>query len=890
MSTEHLVQIDGMPYVAGTAGASSPVSWETPDDEPRGALILPDALASTRWTIEERLSLAEGDLDVSGLTLELHDIAPSAGIALGRPWLTYLSTRDPRDVPSAVVASSFDAAATSFALTAESASAVASAVPGVLWVDAEAILCDAIDLGTGVVTVAADGRGYYGSRAVSHLIDLEYSVYPEAWTAPPWATQRRVLLWRVGDDGVARVRWRGYARRAPRTSRNRASLQLQCDSAWTVERARPLGARAASTRLRGYSAAGIQLRVVDPRAAWVGAVAMGSWRSADGYTTIYDSLDEWASEARRRLALAISTYGTVSQATVAVQRIGRRVTMRAQIAGLTANAFASAVVLGEETRGTAGDSGASPLRLEVTFDAPECAVVVDASADGSATHTIPVTSATALPSSPTATVEQAFGAHRVVVREVLSGDYDEDLRLVIGSPAATAYDADYTGPIVRGSAALVSKATGQPRPLRKGVAGLTGDAGSAYSAQVLTVDRAVRLALSTEIRATHWAHGIWALITYGERSGCQTDPRNWDLAERSSVISATEGDLASRVWLLDGEQTLGAFLSPTLAAEGCVPTLTTGARIALAAISHPAQTDVPVASFSSDDCVRGTGFEWSPIPEALTSSAKIKVDDDTTLVRDSRSVQRYGETKPRELELTGLPPGLSGADPRSVASRVLSRLVQVWGDPVASVRWAVPLGLADDVRLADQVELSDSVVPNGLGDRGMSSRRAVITARVESTDAGTVSFEAITFPLCYAYAPAARIASISGAELTLATGYVQEGGAGATDFAGGDAASRFADGDRVKLVLFDTTSYVDLPAVVASVNAGAGTITLTASVPTSPTDWPALAVSGWVVLMYDGYEVSGVQATQKRYAVCGGGNTAFGQIGTTGESSRRWAP
>ena len=91
-------------------------------------------------------------------------------------------------------------------------------------------------------------------------------------------------------------------------------------------------------------------------------------------------------------------------------------------------------------------------------------------------------------------------------------------------------------------------------------------------------------------------------------------------------------------------------------------------------------------------------------------------------------------------------------------------------------------------------------------------------------------------------------------------------------------------------MLFDTTSYVDLPAVVASVDAGAGTITLTASVPTSPTDWPALAVSGWVVLMYDGYEVSGVQATQKRYAVCGGGNTAFGQIGTTGESSRRWAP
>jgi hypothetical protein len=893
---ETLVTIDGFPYYAGTAGASAPASWEPAEDSPRGAALFADTLVSAKFTIEERLRLGEGDLEASGLTFALHDRDAEGGIAHGHPWLTWLSTRDPREVPSAVVAVSFDDAATSFFLDTASASAVSGSVPGVLWVDSEAILCASIDLGTGEVTVDTDGRGYYGSRAVSHLVDEEYSTYPEAWTAPPWATQRRVILWRVGDDGVARARWRGYAHRAPRTSqKSRAILELQCDHAWTVERSRPLGDRAASTRLRGYNAAGLVLRLTNPAAAWTAGTWASSWRYDEGYARVYDTLDELLTEARRKVAGSAAAQTGVTGVTVHASRQGRTLTMRARVAGISGSLTPAIQVLGELTSGNAGNG--DPQRLEVSADAPEVAVVCDLGANGTGYSTLPVTTAAGLPTSALPTISQGFGPHRILVRQVLVGDYDDDARLVVAQPAASDFEAGYNGPVVTGFASLVARDTGLPQPARRGVVGLTGDAGSQTSTRVLTIDRAVHLGLATEVRASHWVHGLWGLLAYGERTGCRVDPRNWNLDDRVRVERATDGDLAARTWLFEGDKTLGEFLTPTLAAEGCVPVVREHGRVGVLAIGHPTLTATPVASFTSDDCVQRTGFEWSPVPEALTNVATVKVDETTVTTRDSRSVQRYGETQARGLDLAGLPPRTTGADPRSIASRVLSRLVQVWGDPVAVVRWQVPLGFADEVYLGDLVELTDSVVPNGAGGRGMTARRAIITARTEDDSAGAMAFEAVVFPHCYAYAPAIRVREISGAVLTADYDYVRAGSLDATDYAGTTTGSgghrgvaRFRAGDRGKLVLRDSTSYVYLSCVVQSVNAGAGTITLTASVPTSPDDWPLLAFSGLVDFIYDDFETAGIQAAQRDYAACGSGKAAFGSIGTSGLPSRRWAP
>jgi len=94
----------------------------------------------------------------------------------------------------------------------------------------------------------------------------------------------------------------------------------------------------------------------------------------------------------------------------------------------------------------------------------------------------------------------------------------------------------------------------------------------------------------------------------------------------------------------------------------------------------------------------------------------------------------------------------------------------------------------------------------------------------------------------------------------------------------------------VKLLLRNSTTYTDEPLTVLSVNGASGTITLTASVPTVPTDWVTLAGSGMVDLVYDAYETSGIQTAQKLYAVCGNGNAVWGGIGASGDKSRRWGP
>ena len=209
---------DGSPIVAVTPGAT-PSSWLPATDAPTGATRL-EALATPAVEWQERCRVADGDLDVDGVTFALHDLPGLTGLAEGQPWLTYLTTRPADDVPRAVLAASFTAADTTFTLS--DYGLIASSFPCVLWIDDEAINCASIL--AGVVTVASGGRGYYGTRARAHTIDEELGVIPEAWAAPVWLQRRRVLrlhahaqITREHPGAVRRCgRPRAPARRRPR--------------------------------------------------------------------------------------------------------------------------------------------------------------------------------------------------------------------------------------------------------------------------------------------------------------------------------------------------------------------------------------------------------------------------------------------------------------------------------------------------------------------------------------------------------------------------------------------------------------------------------------------------------------------------------------------------
>jgi hypothetical protein len=133
-----------------------------------------------------------------------------------------------------------------------------------------------------------------------------------------------------------------------------------------------------------------------------------------------------------------------------------------------------------------------------------------------------------------------------------------------------------------------------------------------------------------------------------------------------------------------------------------------------------------------------------------------------------------------------------------------------------------------------------------------------VIGRDEDLSTNVLTLELLVLPVAWGFAPCAKVASISGATLTLDSAYAGD----ADDYAGSTltgyahtlndrGAGHYAKYDFVRLILRDSTAGTTESFEVNSINAGAGTVALTVSIPTVPTDWPALAASDWVDVIYD---------------------------------------
>jgi len=884
--SHYALTIDGLPYYALTPDSLPVLAWANSDDEPRGAVPL-CVLEMPRGSWSERMRLVDGDLDVDGMTFELHDVRPEQalgyslvpydpGIAIGKRWLTYFS-RQSAEVDSAVLSASIDDAVTSFDLTASSASAVSGSIPGVLWVDDEAINCASI-AGT-TVTVASGGRGYYGTKARAHLVDEEFGAIPEVWTAPPSLYRRRVILWRIdATSATATPIWRGYSNR-PRLSPNGMSWQLQCEPAWTVDRARPLGLQTAGTHLRGYSTEAIGF-----------GAQMGKRYTIDSTTTTpataFSTLQELLSWSKSVVEATLPGVGSsgatgVTAAQVDLQIVPgtRRVRLSVQTSDANNNAMVAVCnVFGQLTLGTQSNSNPQYSNCEVEL--PELALVLPLPYHASSTPTIPVRSVNTLPATFETPDVSNNGPHRTVVRQALIGGAGDNARLVLypeGSPSSDT--GTLRGPSITARYRYFDAKNGNViDPPRFGNRGAITASG--------------RLALGASVTTTHWLYGLQAIVrdTNGiVRVGFDT--RNFDDEVSEDTVVLTESELADRVWNLDGTMTLGDLAVPTLAAEGCCPAIREHGKVGFVAIRNPVATEQVIASFTPADFVVGTRALYEDSPVGVVNTAEIEYGGEKVRLVDQRGVNRYGQGRAVSLKLMGLQLSQGIADARSIASRVLSRIVQVFGEPTSVLKWTTSLYFSD-VFLGDIVSVTDSTTPNGAGGRGSSERRCQVIARTIDLAKGTIAWEGIVLPLVYGYAPACKIASISGAALTADTGYVLAGTPDATDYAGFGGTDRgvstFKAGFGVKLVARDTTTYTYYPGVVDSVDPSTGTITLTAPVPTSPYDWVTAAANDWVDIVFDDYDQPSVTSEQKLYAVCGNGAAHFGGIGVTGDKSRRW--
>lgn len=888
--------IDGLPYYA-TTGTLPVYLWNAIDDadEPTGATAL-TALEMPKGSWTERMRLVEGDLEVGGLTFELHDVTPTTGIAAGQPWLTWLASRQPIEIDSAVLASAMDATQTTFVLTSTSAGAISASIPCVLWVDDEAINCASyVGSPDYEVTVATDGRGYYGTRARAHAYDAETSVVPEAWVAPPWINRRRVLLWRIDDAaGTAHVVWRGYANR-PRLSPNGASWQLQCEPAWTVDRARPLGIPTASTRVRGYSPQVVSFGALTGNT--LNLFGTGTWRSVS--PGIFNSIDELISWAKPALHAQLASISGVTSAIVDLQRSRARVTLKLQLASIDPllppyrprYIAAQISIAGEVMTGPVATS--DPQVSSCEADMPSAAITLPIDYDEANPPSIPVTTTVGL-ASIAAPYSRTDGPHTTNVQSALIGHVNEDTLLVVYVTATDADDATLRGPSITGgyrffeakSGYVIDERTDRAFGWRTGVSILS----------------ALRLQLGARVTTTHWAYGIAGLLAEASPAAGGFDTRNFDTDSLDAVARITENENAGRDWNLTGEQTLGDLVVPTLAADGCCPAIVADGKVGFVAVRNPTPTETVTATFTNANFVAGTRALWEDGPAGIVNVATIEVGNNKLTVNDQRSIGRYGQGRVASFSLQGLAYAGDTSDARVLGSRLLTRVLQVFGEPVAVVKWTTPLGASgggtgflDAAYCGDVVAVTDATTPNGEGARGATRRRCQVIARTIDLARGTILWEALALPVAYAYAPCVRVTSISGAVITADYQYVLEGGGDATDYAGTTTGSggnrgvtKFVAGDRVKLLLRDSTTYDYYSAVVLSVNGAAGTITMTASVPVVPTDWVTLATSGMVDLVYDDYETSGIQAAQKLYAYGGGGNAVWGGIGGTADKSRRW--
>lgn len=814
--------IAGVPYIfttsnMGSLTSSSALWWggETGVSYADGWLTWP------RGTISERAKPLEGELDVSPMSFELHDAATSAG---GSPLLTGLAGKDAANTASTPLASTITATATS----ATVGDGGLFSAPCFAWIEGEAVRVSSV--AGNVLTIV---RGRLGTKATAHTVDAGAGRFPEAFVGVPWTTRRKVHLWRV-DAGAATLVWSGYAVRAPKLADDGARFAIDCDPLWTVQAANPVGSGLGSTRFAGYSDG-------RSRASTAGACILSTATVLNGGARVvaysngnYRDLGQIFAHHQQR----------VSDLTAAA---GQRIVLH--FARSASGAF---TVDGDSTlpwsttlRWLNGEGVPIIAALRVTSRYSASAVVSGAPSTvalffwTTGGGTVLVSTLAGLPASwsaVTTTEASMTTSEQAGLRFALSDDWHVTITDVTPSD-----DGDEYGPKVAG------RYTYTPRKV-----GVTPG-----SAQTFIVPNPGPLKAVYRVRADHWALGLkHSVVGLCEDAGSL----DWDWSSvytgstSGPVLRATAGLRVAREWTFEGKRTLGSVVTECCLLHGCTPVVRSG-RIALHAWGWPSARDAPVATLTAADIIGRPS--WSRWQDGIANRLVIKSDSlnvDATL---QQSRARYGPGRQITVELAGIEDQTMPVDdPIAFAREVVGRL-ELWSDPLAQVTLTLKASLWSTLELGAVLRVSEWMLPNGSGGRGLSAALGVVVGRVLDLSNATMKVDALLFPRrAYPYAPCGKVASVvSSTVAQLATGYV----GGTTSYSGGNDAATFTAGDVVELVERDTTTLWAEQLTVASVDAALGRLTFASAM--SATAQAKIAGSSWIDVRFADY--AACQASQQ---------------------------
>lgn len=329
--------------------------------------------------------------------------------------------------------------------------------------------------------------------------------------------------------------------------------------------------------------------------------------------------------------------------------------------------------------------------------------------------------------------------------------------------------------------------------------------------------------------------------------------------------------------LLDGSKTNGELLSEFAKYYGIYQTVGFENKIGLFKPEKPTNSTIVTASISVTNLVDKPS--WEAKTDEFVTTVKVKSDGfqgGELILNNKFAIGKFSYGKTIEIELANL--GIERnlfVSSRQPLAEITAQLYDTYFDILSSpnniIKFSTTLEYLNSIFIGSYVSLTDWIVPDGRGGRGLSQDKILIKSKTVDFQNGKIIFEAIKFPqiALYGISPCVKISSINTGSkiLTLdTTDYIDSGATNApqdysasnlgfyNNVANDKGIGFFLAGHKVQLILRDSTAYSILDLTVSSV--GTNTITVLETVTTSPVDWPAQAALGNVDLRFADYETA----------------------------------
>lgn len=872
--SDFAVVIEGSPDVFTTAGVTSISSYS--DATPAGATVREGVLGQVEAVLSERLHPLDGTCEVSAPEIVLHDIGG---------YVTNNFTRSLDDHALTFLTSSLSASATT--MDVQSAAALGT-LPRVVWIAKEAIRVDSIAAGNTVNIT----RARYGTAARAVAVDATRAEQPRVYSHPCWMTGRRVRLYRV-SGGVATLRWVGYVSQGPVRSENGASWALGCISALEQESRARWGTPQPAASVSGYNARAFRLTLVIDDGT---SIISQEWPVSNGAAVMCATYLDAIQRAASAFTAALATAGATNVYLSPISVRDGQVTIAVQYDTLARGE--GILTMGGEAVATAQvfeNSGTTRVVWRFPYDDGGALVLAGARTTGAGAEPYTPVLPTSAMATSWATVAGTQGD--ATLTPLLVGSMGDDIALELdptglASGGLVANDitsallaSDVTAGVTtfHGAAKLISRDPAAAPVVRDGLL------------RQILVSEALPLRSEVRVSASHWLDAMRSTLENTTLGATRSDTRNWSWSGYARARRETRDALGAVEYRTTGNLTIGELVAGECAIRGACMSVDGNGLLTVVHVRAPQADESPANTITASDLIAETVVRVSPSDDGLVTSVVYVSPVRTVTLQDAVALGQY-ETQ-REIDVTTQSFRRDQRlvnDPVGFALTAVGRLLSKWRAEL----WIYTLTVsaqtfASTCTLGAVIEFDSYNAPNRSGGIGFTGRRGTVIGRSEDLATGTLTLDVIDLATVYGFSPACRVASITGAKLTIAGSYAGNAG----DYAGSTLTGYrqtsadygvgwFAAGDKVRLVLRDSATYTSEDYVVSDVDTALRKITMTTSINTAPTNWAALIAGGSIVdVVFDSYATS--VSRQRVFAAVSDETT---RLITAGVVPHRWAP